>query len=370
MTQYDGKLSLDLRLSISRERDHTGSHGSFKLDIKQEDGTAKTFEVFIVPKGDVIGLGEVRPDGIYAQSGIPAILMPIVLQKIYYRSKGYDDEATTSAAMVYGSAVLTSEDYSRLATLLGQKTDVLATTCSLEGNQEYYLECLGSYTSSYAGNRWVKLARSYDNMGMTSVSYELGRGVHVSRTVLEEGPILKRDSNGVKTEVEPALRDVLPEVVSGLETIAHSLENQKGTICVSVRDHALMRALYLLSDDLVEGSPVVFRDGNYGKGGSDIEFHCNSARYINSVLKNLRVDLTREHDAVKQVLTAAKKVYGELSGGMSFRGLLESGKDITPEEAKGVINQMERLQRMNEHYRRAITGVPKKTPGVSRQNSP
>jgi len=370
MTQYDGKLTLELMLLTRRDGDHTGGHGSFKIDIKQEDGTSKTFDVFIVPKREVVGLGEVRSDRIYVQSGIPAILMPVILQKIYYRSKGYDDEATTAAAMVYGSTVLTSEDYSRLAALLGQKTDVLARIGSLEGNQEYYLECLGSYASSYGGNRWVRLARSYDNMGMTSASYELGRGVHASRMVLEEGPILKTDSNGVKTEVEPALRDVLPEVVSGLETLAHSLENQKETIRISIRDHALMRTLYLLSDDIVEGSPIVFRDGNYGKGGSDIEFHCNSAKYINSVLKNLRVDLTREHEAVKQVLTAAKKVYGELSSGMSFRGLLESGKDITPEDAKGIINQMERLGRMNEHYRRAITGVPKKTPGISRQNAP
>ena len=360
------EMRLTLRLDATTSSDREGPGKPFFVEIEDEKGERKEIAVFIANPDSIQGLGEAREEGIYLRRGIRLALAPIILQKIYYQSRGYPDQDTTAAALLYGRKVLSSEDLGELMTLLGQGTMALAPLAGSEGSTEYYVNCFSGYAHNYGRNMWVATARSMHNAGVSDMAMELGRGVFAAKRILEEGPLFGTNPDGKKTQIAPALKDILPEIVGGLESLSQALRDQQDTAFIGVSDVALIRALYFFTEEFINHSPVIFRDEDTprGKQESIIEFKVGSVRLIQSALNHLRVDLTREHATVQHVLTSAKKVYGELAHGTSYKGLLGAGKGMTPEEIRIVVTEMEKLGKLKDHLGSSIVGIRKKTRAV------
>ena len=351
-------LTLQLTMGGGEER-----RKSFDITVEDENGARKVVPVFIVPRDEISGIGQVTSDGeISIRKGVQPVLLPILIQKLYYESIGYGAEQTGAAAMLYGARVLNPDDFSELVRVLGANTTALGAPRSGEGNQEYYLDCFSNYNSHYRKNKWIARARNYNAAGITEMAMDFGRGAIVAQRVLEEGPIFRVIAPGVREEIAPPLREVLPEIVGSLENLAHMLREKKGKILVSVSDPLLVRALYLFTEEFVRGSPVKFIDDACTLGESVIQFRSRSDKLIESALSHLRVDLQAERNAVQHVLTSAKKAFGELSDGTSYRAMIGSASGLvrmSEEEKRTVVTEMEKLGRMKGQLDSSVVGTRK-----------
>lgn len=372
---------MELTLSLQLKQIQTkiaSQRPMFTVELEDDLGDKKIISVRVVPRDDVPGLGRVGDDDsgkplIRVVRIVPPTLMPIVLQMIYYSHLGYDSDSTVTASLVYGNKVLKSHDFADLVMLLGAQQHALARVTPTDGNEDYYLDCLGQHSDGFKANRWVAQARAYAAMSGMGISHgdklakEFGgRGCLIARHILEEGPIYRGRAIEANM-IEPALREQLPEVVGSLDQLTHELRTIGDDSVVLIEENVPLIRTICAFVDVVDSKkkPVDFvADGEHHPRGTDkVRFRKGASRLIHSVLSHLRVDLTQEKDAVQHVLGVARRAYGELTDGTSYRGMLElsttsSGKQ---KDTQLIIREMENLGEMTQQARRAVVGnVPKR----------
>ncbi|MBI5047068.1 hypothetical protein HZC07_05055 [Candidatus Micrarchaeota archaeon] len=350
---------MSFTLELAQSSESPDSFPVFKIEIEDESGQRRSVKVHFIKGSALADVGTIRDGVICIRRDLPKILIPIIVQMLYFQMIGYEPEDTLSAAINYGNLVLNRPDFANLARLLNAKTNALTTRDGGEGNQEYYLRCLGEYNDRYRRNRYVNRARAYQSAGRSDIADESLVSVGVARNIYDdEGHY--RSEHGKRVCVAHPLRELMTDVVFRLDHLAHVLEDKKRDgiwpVTLEISDPLLLRVLYFFTKDFVINSHVTFV--KEGAVSSNVRFVRQCDATIRSVISQLRVDLHAEKAAIERVLNAATNVYGQLTPGtpsharLLLRSQLRDGPDVSI-----VMREMGNLVKERARVSNSIAGL-------------